>query len=117
MSGLIIFIGKDELFTEGEVQSAFEKMRGVTAIANQNIGSAKLQCDYRNGKDGTIARLLASQKLVAIDGTGDVGLELALEFQRRFSKPLRLIDSSYAFDIPLSEVSSIDEIKKRISST
>lgn len=115
MDILILYIGEGVRFDREAVSAALHSVRGTYDHKENTLGSL-LECRFDWADDSTIVRLTEDQESISLSGSGDASLKLALELQASVGQPLRLVDSDYSFDLPLSEVSSVEDLRSRMSS-
>lgn len=82
-------------------------------MENDNCGTI-LESNYHFGDDFTTFRLSESLTFFSMDGTGRASQNIALEIQKQLSLPLYAFDTSYCFDIPLQEVTSLEDFEQKI---
>lgn len=116
MNILILYIGESVRFDQDEVRRALQSVPGTHSFREGTVGTV-FECQYDFDLDKTIVRLLEDHQSISIAGSGDASLKIAVELQARVSSPLRLVDSDYSFDIPLSEATSIEQIRSRMVSS
>lgn len=115
MSKLLLFIGENVKFDQREIVKILSEMPEVINLRQGNFIGASVECEYTHGDQSTIVRLSSDGETVTAEGLGDDSLKFALEFQRRLTIPLRAIDMEYSFDLSLSDISTVDEFRKRMS--
>ena len=94
-------------------------VRNIDGIYNwsDTDGRYVFFCEFAYGTDTTCAAMLANDTtFISIDGIGDASLAIALEIQARCEDPLHLIDDACSFDIIMSEVRSLHDLKAKIDS-
>ncbi len=110
MPFLLLYVGESR---------KFEHLAITHAI--QNWAEPSIPCDdclatyrFKKGDDFTTIRIKNDGETIVIDGSGDASLTAALQIQLHYPDDIHMVDEGYSFDLVLSEVSSLDELKKRI---
>lgn len=113
MNKLIIFHDDESSFDPDEVRRIFEDIPGTRQLKEGQVGS-RLWCDFDFNDDKTTVRLAENLKAISMHGTGDASLQMALQIQKRHSKPLRVTDLDYGFDLFIGEIGSVEDFDKKI---
>jgi hypothetical protein len=114
MQLLLLFIGENQKFEQNQLKSILQKNSEVKNLKTGNFVGSILECDFSYESDFTIVRLSDDLETITISGTGDASLKIALEIQKSYPKPIRVIDSDYNFDLQLQEISSVSEFRQKI---
>jgi len=88
---------------------------GVRNLKTENLYHASVKADYFYEDDCTIIRLDGDQKIIAITGIGKASVQAVFEIQKRYAHALRSFDMDYSFDIIVTGVTSIEELRKRMN--
>lgn len=75
--------------------------------------SMDVMFDYTSGDDRTHVRIDLDGQTVRVDSMGPADLAAMWEIVQAYPHSLRLIDEGYRFDIDLSKIGSIEELKQR----
>jgi len=121
MASLLIFRSDEEPFTEFQVFEIFKNLEGVSGFRKCDPPLGGFSADFNHA--GDLATVDVDLKLRSISFDYSVaGVELAWRIQSLTSEPLRIIDESYSFDIPLVGFGSaadleaaMDRASKKIS--
>lgn len=120
MNALLLLVAEENgnaglgVFDEAKVAADLGTIAGVTALQRGDFIGSHLQCSYAFRGDQTLVRLSDDCQSITIHGMGDASLQIALELQRRESRPLRVVDFAYSFDFVLAGIKSVEEFSARI---
>jgi len=114
MNALYLIRQDDGKIKIDEFSAIIGDMPGTKNLKTQNVFRAAAEADYFYENDRTIIRLSEDQELIAITGIGIASIQAAHEIQKRYAHPLRLFDMDYTFDITLTGVTNIEELRRRI---
>lgn len=115
MISLLMFIGEYEQFDDEEVYRYLQEIPGVSELKRGCFVGAVLQCHYDFNGDSTIVRLSDDLGTITAAGTGDASLQVALELQRRETRPIRVTDFGYNFDLSLGDMHGLEEFRQKIT--
>lgn len=115
MNSLLMFVGEHVQFDDEEVYRYLQEIPGVSGLNRGRFIGAVLQCHYDFNGDSTIVRLSDDLRTVTAAGTGDASLQVALELQRRETRPMRVTDFGYNFDLSLKGVHGLEEFRQKIT--
>jgi hypothetical protein len=101
-------------FDEEKTVRDLREISGVSQLKKGNFIDAIWQCHFSFNDDKTIVRLSDDLKDITISGLGDASLQMALELQRRESRPLRVVNYGYDFDLILKDIKTLEEFKEKI---
>jgi hypothetical protein len=114
MNHLIVFRDDQGSFEPDEVRRILENIPGTRDLKETaGIGSG-IGYEFAFNGDKTFVRLAKDFLAMTIHGTGEASQQAALEIQRRHGEPLRVTDLDYGFDLPLSQISSVQDFTKKI---
>jgi hypothetical protein len=117
MQSLLLFNSDERPFAVDAIHSIFQSESGFQDVRFNEPGGAVVEAVYVELQDWTIVRLSGNRETISLSGTTDAALRAALILQRHLLTPLRIIDSDYAFDLVLSDFSSIDALRRAIDQT
>jgi hypothetical protein len=118
MSFLILFPeNNDGRFDRDKLRRALEQIPSVQNVEEGAFTKSVLRCDFDYDDDRTTLRVGDDLKSIVIDGTGDASLKIAIEIQRQCEFPIRTVDENYNFDLRLTAVSSVEELRKQMDQT
>lgn len=80
---------------------------------NMSVGTL-IEAEFVEPADWTIVRLMENASTISFSGTSQISLRAALLFQQRIPGPLRIVDTAYSFDLPLSEFTTLEELSAAI---
>ena len=115
MNSLLMLIGEHEQFDAEKIYRDLQDIAGVSELKRGHFVGAVLQCHYAFNGDSTIVRLSDDLKTLTATGTGDASLQVALELQRRETRPMRATDFGYNFDLSLGDVRGLEEFRQKIT--
>jgi hypothetical protein len=116
MHFLIMFPDDERPFSFQQVHSFVESHPGFSNLRFSEPGGAVLEAEFTLGSDSMILRLSGDLNSVSLSDESASALSLAFALQKSFSRPLRLIDCNYTFDLNLKEYDGVDEIWNAIKS-
>ncbi len=93
MKTLLLFIGENEKFAPNQISSILPVIPGTHNLKEGNFVGSILECEFAYENDFTLIRLSDDLETISISGVVDASLKIALEIQKRYPKPIRLIDS------------------------
>ena len=114
MKTLLLFIGKNEQFAPHQIASILQEIQGTNNLKEGNFVGSILECEFVDENDFTLIRLSDDLDTITISGMGNASLKISLEIQRRYPKPIRLIDSDYSFDLVLEKIISVSELRQKM---
>jgi len=113
MAFLLIFRLDDGLFSEQESLRQFESI-GVTDVERSSMPGAAVTGHFHHLSDSVIVEIKSDFKTIAISDSGPAGFEFAWRFQGATTTPLRMVDEAYSFDVELSDIHSMKELRTAI---
>jgi len=123
MKLLILYIGENEKFDKNLLVEIMAHIPGTKALGEENlVGSIrewefvdKGDCAARTRlRDRTLVRLSEYLETISIPGTGDASLKIALEIQKLYPIPIRVVDEDYSFDLVLKEMGSVTALRQKM---
>lgn len=114
MKTLLLFIGENEKFALNQISSILPVIPGIHNLKEGNFVCSILECEFAYENDFTLIRLSDDLETISISGAGDASLKIALEIQKRYPKPIRLIDLDYSFDLVLEKIGSVSELRQKM---
>lgn len=114
MSKLLIYIGENKKFDVPATAQAISAMPGVSGARTGSFIGAVFECIYSSGGRRTIVRISEEAETVTVEGLGDEALDFALRLQGSLAVPLSAIDMDYSFNVQLSELNSVESMRKAI---
>jgi hypothetical protein len=115
MNKLLIYIGEGKKFDVNATINAIKSMEGVSDVRKGNFIGAIFECAYFANDRSTVIRISPEAETITAEGLGDESLEFALQLQKKLTTPLYATDMGYGFNVSLSDVSSVTELRKIIS--
>lgn len=115
MNKLLIFAGKDKKFDVPATVKAIESLRGVTESRVGDFIGAVFECKFTDEGRSTIVRLSKDLETITANGLGNESLLFALLLQSMLPIELRVTDMNYAFDLSLSDVESVQDLRKLVA--
>src|SRR5882757_1021298 len=100
MVKFLLYIGDRRKFKRAQIEEAIEAVEGISGSRRGDFIGSIFECTYKSPSGSeAIVRISKTEETVTIDGAeGDV-LSFALEMQKRYPEPIRLIDVDYNFDL------------------
>jgi hypothetical protein len=114
MNFLLIFHDDQSSFDPDEIRRMLKEIAGISDLTGEGLAGSSLRAHFDFDEDKTTVRLAEDLKALSVHGTGPASLHLALELQRRHSKPLRVTDLDYGFDLLLGDIGSVQDFEKKI---
>ncbi|WP_449416309.1 hypothetical protein [Phormidium nigroviride] len=117
MKTLMLFISKNEQFDPQQIALMLQEIPGTNNLKEGNFVGSILECEFSDENNFSLIRLSDDLETITISGMGGMGnasLKISLEIQKRYPKPLRLIDSDYTFDLVLEKILSLSELRQKI---
>jgi len=115
MDFLMLYIDEEgSRFDRHKVREAMLQSSGFRGLEERDGTGWVLQGHLDFGDDSAIVRLVDGEESISISGTGPASLKAAVEIQAGMPIPLRLLDSDYSFDLPISGILKIDELQVAI---
>ena len=111
MDFLVLMPSSGRDFQQDEVERALTRIPGTYAHRPAGDVASTYECRFDSADDSTIVRLAADRKAIVISGVGDASIEIALRLQGLFAEPLLAVDSDYSFEIDLSGIKSVEELR------
>src|SRR4029453_2380 len=116
MAGLLLLrdLEGELAFSADRVKSL---LRGSQGVGNWDDAHPRYAfvCEFEYLDDHTIAYMLAhNYQVIHIEGMGVASLQLALYIQRCYGSEVHAIDDGCSFDIPLSTVSSLEDLEAKM---
>jgi len=88
---------------------------GVRNLMTENVFRASVEANYIYEEDQTIIRLDENQKIIAVTGIGKASVQAVFKIQKRDAHTLRSFDMDYSFDIIVTGVTSVEELRKKMN--
>ena len=117
MNNLLLMHSGGEPFDAEALGRIFQSVQGFRDVRFDDPGGALVEADFHDSGGQTIVGLTNSRKGILLSGTSDVALRAALVLYRSLDKPLRIVDTSYSFDLSLADYSNIEELLAAIEAT
>jgi hypothetical protein len=114
MKTLLLFLSKNEQFDPQEIALILQEIPGTNNLKEGKFVGSILECEFSDENDFTLIRLSDDLETITISGMGNASLKISLEIQKRYPKPIRLIDSDYTFDLRLEKIISVSELRQKI---
>ncbi len=114
MKTLLLFLSKNEQFYTPEIALILQEIPGTNNLKEGNFVGSILECEFSDENDFTLIRLSDDLETITISGMGNASLKISLEIQKRYPKPIRLIDSDYTFDLVLEKIGSMSELRQKM---
>jgi len=114
MNSLYLVRQDDGEITIAEFSAIIGDLPGTRDLRTENLFRASADVHYFYEDDRTIIRLSEDQQMIAITGTGKASVRAIFEIQKRYAHPLRSFDMDYSYDITVTGVTSIEELRRRI---
>lgn len=115
MSKLLIYIGEGQKF---DIPAVIQRISSMNGVSNARVGSfvgAVFECEYTFNGRNTIVRISPDAETITVEGLGDESLDFAVKLQALWAEPLSAIDMDYSFNIELSGLSSVTEVRHAMS--
>jgi hypothetical protein len=114
MNALYLIRQDDGKITITEFLTIIGNLPGAENLKTQNVFRASAEADYFYENDQTIIRLDEDQQLIEITGVGKASIQAVYEIRNRYAHPLRVFDMDYTFDITLTGVTNIEELRRKM---
>lgn len=111
-SSLLLYIDESTSVDVGKLKAGLLQSLHLECFRSE--GDLALCCDFKVNEYPLTIRVPSDLGAVWVDSADDAALAVALEIQRFYSTPIRLVDEGYALDLPLSQFSSLDELKSAV---
>ena len=108
---LVLDVNGGHAFDVDRLHKCLARMPGVRGL----WAPPRLLCQFDFNDDSTEIALVDDQCL-SIRGIGDASLQAALEIQRSYGGDVHAVDPESCFEIPLSVVNSLEELRRMIAS-
>jgi len=117
MAKYLIYVGEGRKFDRSLTEGAIAAIEGVSGCRSGNFIGAIFECVYAS-RDGheSIVRISKTEETVTIDGPEPDALRFALEIQKRYPKPLWIVDMGYNFNLEIGKYSTVSDLTTAISS-
>lgn len=104
MNKLLIYVGERQGFEGRATTDAIASINGVSRILEGGLIGAVWQCEYSFADRTTMVRISDDLETVSVGGLAREAVEFAVRLQQLLpERALRVIDTDYTFDLPLSE--------------
>lgn len=117
MQNLLVWTKNKDEFNTARIKAYLPKIFGVKEVKDISNSSETMslewEFDYKD--DSTIVTLHKDSSTISMQGLGDASLQMAFELQQKESFPLRVYDEGYSFHFSLENISSLEDMKKKIA--
>ena len=114
MNKLLIFVGEDMKFDVPTTIKTIESLQGVTESRTGDFIGAVFECTFAHEGRSTVVRLSKDLETITADGLGDESFRFALLLQALLPGELRVTDMNYAFDVRLTDVESVQDLRRLV---
>lgn len=122
MKLLILYIGENEKFDKTLLVEIMAHIPGTKDLPEENLVGSIREWEFVDSGDGaarllrdrTLVRLSEDLETISIPGTGDASLKIALEIQKHYPIPIRVVDEDYSFDLVLKEMDSVAALRQNM---
>lgn len=114
MTNLLIYLGENRKFDVPSTVNTISAMPGVADARTGSFIGAVFECSYSFRGRSTIVRISEDAETVVAVGLGDESLDFALKLQASLAEPLSAVDMDYSFNIQLSQLHSLEAMRKAI---
>lgn len=120
MNSLLIFpvnendYDQPELFDKEKVVEDLSSIEGVYDLRQEGLVGSVCVCCYDFNGYSAIVRLSGDLKTISLKPENDASLQMALELQRHETRPLRVVNDGYDFDLILKDLKSLEDFQERI---
>ena len=114
MKLLILYIGENEKFDKTLLVEIMAHIPGTKELPEENLVGSIREWEFVDSGDRTLVRLSEDLETISIPGTGDASLKIALELQKHYPIPIRVVDEDYSFDLMLKEMGSVAALRQNM---
>jgi hypothetical protein len=114
MENILLFDLDDRPFETETIDRIFRSEPGFRNVRFDEPGGAVIEAEYVEPDDWTFVRLDGDRDTISLTGTSDAALRAALILQRNLPMPLRMVDTSYSFDVILRDFQTFEELRAAI---
>ena len=114
MVRLIVAVADGTPFNKNAIKAMLENLPGTEGLTESDPAGASLWCKYKFGHDCTHLCLVGADKVISLSDTGEASLHLAMLLQQQLKMPLIAINPGYPFEVKLSDIRSIEELRSKL---
>jgi hypothetical protein len=111
MQSLLLLKADDSSFEPSEVEQVFRSDSRFKDLRISTPNGELTECTYVEPNDRAIIYLSDDREWISFSNTGRAALQAVLIIQNALGIPLRLIDSSYTFDLTFSGLSTVEKLE------
>lgn len=113
MNFLLLLRLDESAFEEAAVFGAVRLLPGLERADRQRRIDSVLEGHVWHEGDGTIVRLSEDRSAISLSGSGPATFSAAFALSRLLPVPVHVVDSDYVLDIPMKDVESADDLRRR----
>jgi len=111
MQSLLLLKVDDSSFQPSEVEQVFRSDSRFKDLRTRTPNGQLTECTYVEATGRAIIYLSDDRDWISFSNIGRAALQAVLIVQNALGIPLRLIDSSYTFDLAFSGIATVDELE------
>jgi hypothetical protein len=117
MKKLLLYHRDGSSFDIGAASQALNALPGTIGIREHLSDEAIIEVDFEDSNGSSTIRLNGSGDSILLTWSSDTALHAAVLIQQHYRHPLRAIDLDYSFELDLSRLVDLGDVKRALASS